>query len=160
VSVEEIYGMARHWAWRLAPPHMRDDAVQEAAIAGWRALQGFKGSGAVRLYLSVKIRYALIDYLRTEGHAGIRLMPKARPAELLEFDPERPGAADNNMDTRIEASQLWRRARIREDGRRVLRLLFVEGFTQAEAARARKVSEGRISQIKTEALAALREAAA
>lgn len=103
---------------------LADDLAQEAFVAAWRALPGFRGEARFRTWLT---RLAINAFRQ---HAR-RVWPEALPAELSDApDSDFAPAAGERLDLQRAL------ARLREPEREALLMCFYADLSHAEAAEA------------------------
>lgn len=127
------------------------DVVQEAVVSLWRRPPPDVTSWAGLMVSTVKRRAVDVIKSAETRHSGIDLAALAgRPEERAAVDIEAEFIATVERERRVA----WVRAAIHElpgDQREVIERVFYGGETQVQVARARGVTEGRISQIKSAA---------
>ncbi len=136
-----------------APPDMADEATQDVMVSVWRrAAQYDPAKASVATWIYAIARNRRIDFFRKGGR------PAPDPDDPL-FQPDPPqdpsaAAAIADRDRRIRASL----AALSEEQRRVVRLAFFAGLTQAEIAEAEGIPLGTVKSRLRLAFARLRTA--
>ncbi|WP_431035785.1 sigma-70 family RNA polymerase sigma factor [Streptomyces sp. P6-2-1] len=126
-----------------------EDAVQETLLRAWQRIDRLEGA-SVRSYLFTVVRNVLTDTWRAQ---------QARPRLVHDEVALRSATSGDDIELALE-SQLVATAlgRLTEDHRAVVRLLYYEGLSVAEAAARLTVPEGTVKSRAYYAVRALRAA--
>jgi RNA polymerase sigma factor for flagellar operon FliA len=153
-----------------------DDMVSAGQVALWGCYQRFDSNrldeSGFWLFARTRVRGAMYDALRSQDHLG-RTGRKLVQKEQLETIPwatiqrvpfatllDTPNDSDPHRDLLIKQDREFARrliSRLSPRKRKILHLYFVEERTQAEIGKLMEISEGRVSQIRIEAVAQLKE---
>lgn len=157
-AFEELYRRYAPQAYGLALRVLREaplaqDVVHEAFMAVWSAPEAYDpGRGAFRTFFLSLVHHRAVDAVRREA----RLRDRDRRVNLDDPPDEDIGEA-----VALEADLAERRREVREalealppDQRRVVELMYFEGWTQARIAGATGIPLG---TVKTRAFAAMRK---
>lgn len=125
---------------------VRLDIRQEAALALWRALPGFRGDASMKTFVARVTHNVCIDHVRREQRR--RLPPNA--AEELALAPE-----TQNDDPRLE--RLLNAMPLLSEGHRHVISLYLEDFSHRDMADALGISEGAVAVRVNRAKEALRK---
>ena len=125
----------------------KDVARQIGRLALWRAAQRYDAAvgSTLRQYAKERVKGAAMDYIREIA---------TRPDRDGLSDAEEASGHDLATEARIDVERAL--GGMDERHAQVLRLTYIEGHSQRETGRLMGVSEGRIGQLKTEALRAAR----
>lgn len=133
-----------------ADPALRDDLLQEIALALWRALPGWRGEAGLRTFV------ARIAHNRGATHVlGERRRP--RPTELPEDLPDRGIAPDLHTHMTQESARLQAAVRALPLALRQAVTLALEGFSHAEIADALGINANAVGVRLNRARQALRD---
>ena len=135
---------------RFLPEPRAEDAVQQAFLNAWSAIQQGTEVGDLRAWLYRIARNAALDAAKRAGYDYSEL------TEALELD----AAAESEVERRwVIRETLSGVAALPENQREALLRTVVEGQSRAEIARELQITEGAVRQLVHRARAALRAAA-
>jgi RNA polymerase sigma factor (sigma-70 family) len=153
----------------------RQVPFEELISAGWvgaiKAVDAFEPERGLLLKTLAdhKIRGAILDYLReidSLGRKHRRLVKSGeleapRLCELAPGGSDHPRATDwqKQVEARLDVDKLLLVARLPAKSRILVERLDLQGGSQTKLAKELKIHPSRVSQLRTEALAALRAAA-
>ena len=151
------------WVLRKVPPHLRDDARQEALLAAWRAERRYDSDRSSPSTFAKRCATgAVLDFLRQEDPLSRVERKRVKDGlrediHFVEISPEERDlqASPARTVAAIEAQRLLAHATPREHY--VLRMIFIFGMTLREAGRQIGVSQGRAFQIRNAGLQRIRE---
>lgn len=125
----------------------KDVARQMGRLAMWQAAQRYDPEQGVTLrqYAKQRIRGAALDYIRAMSR---------EPLQGVDGEEPSVESHENPATAKIDIHRLL--GGLDERHEAVLRMRYLEGRSHVEIARELGVSEGRVSQIRTEALRAAR----
>lgn len=133
-----------------ADPVLRDDLLQEIALALWRALPGWRGEAGLRTFV------ARIAHNRGASHVlGERRRP--HPSELPEDLPDHGIAPDQHTQSAQQGLRLQTAVRALPLALRQAVTLALEGFSHAEIADALGTNANAVGVRLNRARQALRE---
>jgi RNA polymerase sigma factor (sigma-70 family) len=135
---------------RVLPESRAEDAVQQAFISAWRALERGDTVGDLRAWLMRIARNTALNALRVSGYDYDELRESLRGSEAPQSELERRDVVRQTLTGLAGLPERQRDALIRSA---------VEGASHAEIAKALGLSEGATRQLVLRARASLRSAA-
>src|SRR3954454_6706151 len=148
--VERYRGALLRSARRYLPEARADDALQQAYISAWKALQRGDDVRDLRAWLYRIVHNMALNQLRVAGYDYAELEESLRGSDAPQEEMERRA---------IVRQTLTGLAALPERQREALLRIAVEGRSQGEVARRRGVSGGAVRQLGARARLTLRAAA-
>src|SRR3954451_5636450 len=148
--VERYRGPLLRAARRYLPEARAEDAVQQAYIAAWSALQRGDEVRDLRAWLYRIVHNTALNQLRVSGYDYAELEESLTPAVAPQEEMERRA---------VVRQTLTGLAALPDRQREALRRIAIEGRSQEEVARELGVTEGAVRQLVHRARVTLRAAA-
>lgn len=141
------------------------DDLHGAALVGlWKATERFDPERGVQFstYAGRIMRGTVVDWIRSTAVGGPGMARKGRTPGVISLDAEAAGLTARQCPCQVEQREIVEEAmsRLKPQTRQSLRLCFLEGLLQREAAVRLGVSQSRMSQVVSDGLRHLREALA
>ena len=144
-------GLLSYLAARLDDDAAAEELLHDVMLAAWHAARTFRGESSVRTWLLVIAHHRACNELRRRG----RLVPVASPEAVTAARTGEGGRhAVAGVDSRIDLEAAF--ARLPDEQRAALELVFVHGLSQDEAARVLGVPSGTVKSRLHRAKARLR----
>lgn len=119
-------------------PEARNDLLQEAAIAIWRALPAFRGDGPLKAFVARIVRNRCITHVARAARGP-------RAAEIDGGLTSRERTPEEALDQNQQRERLLHSIRAMPLPQREVVVLALEGFSQGEIADALGISENAVT---------------